>query len=45
METEKFVKKTVIGSVSHTKETIKELRADRQFAVEYLKAAPNPTLA
>jgi probable addiction module antidote protein len=26
-------------SVSHTEETIKELRADRQFAVEYLKVA------
>ena len=33
------MKKTVIGSVSHTEETIKELRADRQFAIEYLKAA------
>ncbi len=27
------------ASVSHATETIKELRADRQFAVEYLKAA------
>lgn len=27
------------SSVSHTDETIKELRADRQFAIEYLKAA------
>lgn len=25
--------------LSHTKETIKELRADRQFSVAYLKAA------
>ncbi len=33
------MKKTVIGSVSHTEETIKELRANRQFAIEYLKAA------
>ncbi len=31
--------KHVLASVSHTDETIKELRADRQFAVEYLKAA------
>jgi len=31
--------KATNGSVSHTGETIKELRADRQFAVEYLKAA------
>lgn len=27
------------ASVSHTEETIKKLRADRQFAVTYLKAA------
>ena len=33
------MKKTMPGSVSHTEETIKELRADQQFAVEYLKAA------
>ena len=33
------MKKAVVGSVSHTDETIKELRADRQFAVEYLKSA------
>ena len=33
------MKKALRGSVSHTGETIKELRADRQFAVEYLKAA------
>lgn len=33
------MKKVLTGSVSHTDETIKELRADRQFAVEYLKAA------
>jgi len=33
------MKKALTGSVSHTEETIKELRADRQFAVEYLKAA------
>ena len=33
------MKKAVTASVSHTEETIKELRADRQFAVAYLKAA------
>ena len=33
------MKKVLHGSVSHTEETIKELRADRRFAVEYLKAA------
>lgn len=33
------MKKTMAASVSHTAETIKELRSDRQFAVEYLKAA------
>lgn len=33
------MKKVLHGSVSHAEETIKELRADRQFAVEYLKAA------
>ena len=33
------MKKAVNAAVSHTDETIKELRADRQFAVEYLKAA------
>jgi probable addiction module antidote protein len=33
------MKKALIASVSHTDETIKELRADRQFAVAYLKAA------
>lgn len=33
------MKKALNGSVSHTEETIKELRVDRQFAVEYLKAA------
>jgi len=33
------MKKVLNGTVSHTEETIKELRADRQFAVEYLKAA------
>ena len=33
------MKKTLTASVSHTDETIKELRADRQFAVAYLKAA------
>lgn len=33
------MKKALTGSVPHTDETIKELRADRQFAVEYLKAA------
>ena len=27
------------AAVSNTEETIKELRADKQFAVEYLKAA------
>ena len=31
--------KNLMASVSHAGETIKELRADRQFAVEYLKAA------
>jgi probable addiction module antidote protein len=36
---EKFMKQTLTASVSHTEETIKELRADRQFAVAYLKAA------
>lgn len=34
-----MTKKPVNASVSHTDETIKELRADRQFAVQYLKAA------
>jgi DNA-binding phage protein len=34
-----MTKKALAASVSHTDETIKELRADRQFAVEYLKAA------
>ncbi len=33
------MKKVLHGSVSHTEETIKELRADRRFAVENLKAA------
>jgi hypothetical protein len=33
------MKKALIASVSHAEETIKELRADRQFAVTYLKAA------
>jgi probable addiction module antidote protein len=33
------MKKALTGSVSHTDETIEELRVDRQFAVEYLKAA------
>ena len=33
------MKKAMAASVSHLDETIKELRADRQFAVEYLKAA------
>jgi probable addiction module antidote protein len=33
------MKKTMAASVSHTGETIKELRSDRQFAIEYLKAA------
>ncbi len=33
------MRKASIASVSHTDEMIKELRADRQFAVEYLKAA------
>ena len=32
--------KALTASVSHTEETIKELRADRQFTVAYLKAAP-----
>ena len=34
-----MTKKASTASVSHTDETIKELRADRQFAVEYVKAA------
>jgi probable addiction module antidote protein len=34
-----MTKKALAASVSHTAETIKELRADRQFAVEYLKVA------
>lgn len=34
-----MTKKALAASVSHNDETIKELRADRQFAVEYLKAA------
>ena len=34
-----MTKKDLTASVSHTNETIKELRADKQFAVEYLKAA------
>lgn len=33
------MKKALTASVSHTEETIKELRSDRQFAVQYLKAA------
>ena len=33
------MKKAMTASVSHLDETIKELRADKQFAVEYLKAA------
>lgn len=33
------MKKGLSGSLSHSEETIKELRVDRQFAVEYLKAA------
>ena len=33
------MKKTMAASVSYAAETIKELRSDRQFAVEYLKAA------
>lgn len=33
------MKKPTTASVSHTEETIKELRADRQFAVAYLKSA------
>ena len=32
-------KKTLKASVPHAEETLKELRADRSFAVEYLKAA------
>ena len=39
LETEKFMKKALVGSVSHTGETIKDLRANRQFAIEYLKSA------
>ena len=33
------MKKELKASVSHAEETIKELRVDRAFAVEYLKAA------
>ena len=33
------MRKALTASVTHTEETIKELRADRQFAVAYLKAA------
>ena len=33
------MKNALGGLVSHPEETIKELRADRQFAVEYLKVA------
>lgn len=33
------MKKMLRASVSHTEEVIKELRADRQFAIEYLTAA------
>ena len=39
LETAKFMKKAMTASVSLLDETIKELRADKQFAVEYLKAA------
>lgn len=39
LETKKFMKKALTALVSHTEETIKELRADRQFAVAYLKTA------
>ena len=34
-----MTKKALAASVSHTDETIKELRANRQFAIDYLKAA------
>jgi probable addiction module antidote protein len=34
-----MTKKVWAASVSHTDHTIEELRANRQFAVEYLKAA------
>lgn len=34
-----MTKKTLAASVSHIDETIRELQADKQFAVEYLKAA------
>ena len=33
------MKKALTASMSHPEETSKELRADRQFAVAYLKAA------
>ena len=33
------MKKALTGSVPHIEETIKQLRADRQFSVAYLKAA------
>jgi probable addiction module antidote protein len=40
METEKFLKKVNhAASISHSEATIEELRANRAFAVEYLKAA------
>ena len=34
-----MTKRVLVASVSHADETIKELRADRQFAVAYLKVA------
>ena len=33
------MKKALTAPVSHTEETIQELRADRQFSMAYLKAA------
>lgn len=39
LEKETIVSKKVIGAVSHHKREVAELRADRELAVEYLKAA------
>lgn len=33
------MRKVLIGAVPHAEETIKELRANREFVIEYLKAA------
>jgi probable addiction module antidote protein len=39
LEAEKLMKEDWQASVSHVDETLNELRASREFAVEYLKAA------